>query len=231
VIYCQRPVKARLVRKVNRFVCEVDIDGQTFPAHIPNSGRLTELMTPGRSVIVVPAESWKRKTGFTLKSVRFNNRLVCIDSTTPNALAEEMAKSQSEPIFKGYTQVKREVAMGKHRFDLSLAGHAMAPMIVEVKSVTLARGGTAMFPDAPTKRGALHLAALSRHVKEGYRCAIMFMVLRSDADTFRPNTKTDPAFCKALDHARASGVMVIAYRCRVGTRSISPIGPVRVDFD
>ncbi len=231
MIYCQRPVKARLVRKVNRFLCEVDIDGETIPAHIPNSGRLTELMTPGRSVIVAPAGSGKRKTRFTLKSVRFNNRLVCIDSTTPNALAEEMAKSQSTPMFRGYTNVKREVAMGRHRFDLALTGHAMAPMIVEVKSVTLAHNRAAMFPDAPTTRGAEHLAALSRHVKEGYRCAIVFVVLRSDADTFRPNMKTDPAFCEALDHARASGVMIAAYRCRVGIRSISPIGQVRIEFN
>ncbi|MDH5638787.1 MAG: DNA/RNA nuclease SfsA, partial [Nitrospinota bacterium] len=143
-----------MIRKVNRFLAEVTVDGRQCQAHIPNSGRLAELMTPGRKVILERATNPERKTPFTLKSVHFKNRWVCIDSTTPNALAEYLARKQKLPLFDGYSHVRREVTMGAHRFDLRLDGEGMRPMIVEVKSVTLVKNGVAMFPDAPTKRGA-----------------------------------------------------------------------------
>ena len=38
---------ARFVRRENRFRAVVERDGQLLAAHVPNSGRLGELFTPG----------------------------------------------------------------------------------------------------------------------------------------------------------------------------------------
>ncbi len=228
MIYCREPIDANLVRKVNRFLCVVEVKGVETYAHIPNSGRLTELMTPGRRVILSSASNPDRKTRYSLRSVRYNNRWVCIDSMVPNSLAAGLAESGR--LFRGYENVKRERAIGRHRFDLLLTGGAQRPMLVEVKSVTLVEGKTARFPDAPTKRGAAHLLALARLSNEGYRCAVLFVIQRSDAASFEPNEKTDVNFAQALKRAVKAGVTGTAIRCRVGRRSISPMGRVRVNI-
>lgn len=229
MIYCPVPVDARLVRKVNRFLCEVELDGKITGAHIPNSGRLTELMTPGRKVIVERAANTLRKTRFTLRSVWFNGRWVCIDSGTPNVLAEQLALAQALPPFDGYTTVRRERTVGRHRFDLELTGGGRRPMLVEVKSVTLVEAGVARFPDAPTLRGASHVETLARlSVSGDYKCAVLFVAQRSDAKRFEPNTATDPEFTRALRTASKSGVNVIAIRCRVGRRRLSMMEAIPV---
>lgn len=187
-------------------------------------------MTPGRKVILERATNPERKTPFTLKSVHFKNRWVCIDSTTPNALAEYLARKQKLPLFDGYSHVRREVTMGAHRFDLRLDGEGMRPMIVEVKSVTLVKNGVAMFPDAPTKRGASHLRALAAMGSEGLERMALFIIQRSDALLFRPNIDTDPDFAVALIEAARAGVHVAAVKCAVGQRFIRMIGQVNIEL-
>lgn len=227
MIYCDKPVEAFLRKKINRFLCEVSIKGaQTF-AHIPNTGRLTELMTSGLKVILSRSDNPDRKTGYTLKSVRYKNRWVCVDSTVPNALAADLAGSGR--LFGKTVDVKREHTLGKHRFDLLLTGRDVKQTLVEVKSVTLVEKRIAMFPDAPTLRGAAHLNALAKLVTNGYRCAVLFIIQRSDADCFKPNERTDNNFAEALRRAKKSGVSVTAIRCRVGRRSISSMGTIPVD--
>ncbi|VAX15949.1 Sugar fermentation stimulation protein SfsA, partial [hydrothermal vent metagenome] len=214
------------VKKINRFLCEVSINSVNVLAHIPNSGRLTELMTPGRKAILSVADNPDRKTAYTLRSVWYNRRWVCIDSTTPNALASALCRSGR--LFGNCADVKREHTIGRHRFDLLLTGDNGKKTLVEVKSVTLVENKIALFPDAPTKRGVSHLNALIKLVKPNYRRSILFVILRSDAKSFRPNVKTDNEFTEALKRARRAGVLVKAIRCRVGRRSVSLIGHARV---
>ena len=54
-------VQASFLRRDNRFRVQVELDGQEIPAHLPNSGRLTELLTRGRRVWLRPALPSARK--------------------------------------------------------------------------------------------------------------------------------------------------------------------------
>ncbi|HEB71670.1 MAG TPA: DNA/RNA nuclease SfsA [Nitrospirae bacterium] len=226
MIYCDKPVDAFVVKKINRFLCEVSINGANVLAHIPNSGRLTELMTPGRKAIVSKSDNPDRKTACTLRSVWYNRRWVCVDSTTPNALAAELCGSGR--LFGNCADVKREHTIGRHRFDLLLTDGNGKKTLVEVKSVTLVENKIALFPDAPTKRGVAHLNALIKLTSDGYKRAILFVILRSDAKSFRPNVKTDSEFTEALKRSKEAGVLVKAIRCRVGRRSVTSMGHARV---
>ena len=217
--------------KVNRFLARVAIDGREHNAHIPNSGRLAELMAPGLEVTLEPSTNPLRKTAYTLKSVRLGDKWVCVDSTIPNALAQKMAMDQAFLLFAGYDSARREVTIGAHRFDLRLDGPGKRPMIVEVKSVTLVREGVAMFPDAPTIRGASHLRALAAMDGSEYERMALFIIQRSDARIFRPNIATDPAFFQALQAAAQSQVCLIAVKCRVESSKIAVTEPVTVELE
>lgn len=228
MIYINRPVDGRLVKKINRFLAEVKIDGEKAFAHIPNSGRLTELMIPGAKILLEKADNRERKTPYTLKSILHNQRWVCVDSQTPNDFVFHMAKEHNRYIFKGYKHITREYTLGSHRFDLFLKGEARRPLIVEIKSVTLVENNTAKFPDAPTKRGRSHIESLILHKEEGYDCAIIFVVQRSDAKRFEPNEKTDPEFAKLLRLAIERGITAKALRLRVGRESLALLGEIPI---
>ncbi len=228
MIYLQDPIDAEFIRKVNRFLCLVKIEGEIHEAHIPNSGRLTELLTEGKRALVSFASLPTRKTSYTLQSVWHCKRWVCVNSMVPNALACHMAVNKALPMFRAYKDVKREHTIGKHRFDLKLSSGTKPSMIVEVKSVTLVEGCVALFPDAPTTRGRSHLDMLAQLAGKGYRCAVLFMILRSDAKRFEPNRGADPEFAEALVNAKSKGVLVKAVGCRVGRRSVSPMGEIPI---
>ncbi len=230
MIYCNQPIDAIFVKKLNRFLGIVKIGGKEHKAHIPNSGRLFELFTEGRRAILSKENGSQRKTAYTVRAVWYNRRWVCVDSMAPNRLIERMALGGKSDLFSGYENVQREYSVGRHRFDLLLSGGSKQPTVVEIKSVTLVRENTALFSDAPTIRGAAHMSALGKLTEEGYRCMVLFCVLRSDASRFMPNTGTDPVFSRELKLAKERGVDVRAVRCRVGRRSTSVIGEIPVEL-
>ena len=43
-------VEARFIRRPNRFVAEVEIDGRRETVHVKNTGRCKELLLPGATV-------------------------------------------------------------------------------------------------------------------------------------------------------------------------------------
>lgn len=49
-IYYENTVSGLFVRRVNRFVAEVEIDGKTERVHVKNTGRLRELLVPDAKV-------------------------------------------------------------------------------------------------------------------------------------------------------------------------------------
>ena len=69
---------------------------------------------------------------------------------------------------------------------------------MEIKGVTLEKDGIAMFPDAPTLRGAKHVHELIAAREEGYMAYIMFLIQMKDVRSFTPNDEMHQAFGDAL---------------------------------
>lgn len=201
--------------------------GRRVLAHIPNSGRLRELLVPERRVLLRRELRRERKTPYDLLTVAGGNRWVCIDARQPPRLVEEAVQCQRIPELKGLRPVRREIQIVGGRIDLLLGGRR-APCYVETKAVTLVVRGTAIFPDAPTDRGRRHLLALLKAYRRGFRGAIIFVVQRADAQRFAPNWGTDPAFARTLVRVAKAGVMVLAYACQVTRTGVTLTHPLPV---
>lgn len=211
-------VPAAIVRRMNRFAVEVEVQGRRLTAHLPNSGRLEELLAPGTPALLAPRPGRQRRTGFDLLLVRLGGAWVSADARLPNPLVREaLAKGILEPL-RGFTEVAAEVPFGRSRLDFLLEGPA-GRCFLETKSVTLVQGGVALFPDAPTVRGVRHVEALMEARRHGMAVAL-FVVQREDAQAFAPHDAADPAFGRALRRAAREGVVVLACRCRVSPREI-----------
>lgn len=209
-----------LVRE-NRFRARVLLGDREVAVHVPNSGRLTELLSPGRSVFLAEAGSEKRLTAYDLLMVPLPHTLVSVDARLPNHLFREALEAGGVAEFEGYSVVRQEIPYGHSRLDflLDIDGHQRL-CLVEVKSVTLVRDGVGLFPDAVTARGARHVEELRRASRDGKRAAVVFVIQRSDARAFAPHDESDPHFGQVLREAVADEVEVYAHICRVRRRQV-----------
>ena len=74
---------AIFVKRLNRFLTLIDVDGKIFKSHLPDPGRLNELLIPGAKLKVryVNLEFSKRKTSWTTLMVKQSKQWISIDST------------------------------------------------------------------------------------------------------------------------------------------------------
>lgn len=209
----------------NRFIALVELDGETRRCHVPNTGRLRELLLPGAVVWCQFHPEPGRKTAWTLLAVEHRGTVVNIDSQIPNRLAADFVRSGGLGLMPDRVQPER--TFGDSRLDLYYEAGPVRGF-AEVKGVTLNEDGTARFPDAPTERGVKHLHSLVRAVEAGYRAAALFVIQRSDVTRFEPNQARDPAFARALREAAAQGVEVRALICTVTPGALEITGEVPV---
>ncbi len=212
-------VYGQFLNRDNRFRATVEVNGKRTWAHVPNSGRLSELFTPGRSIWLSHEQKPARKTDYDLKLVEYGSVLVSVDARLPNPLFEEALKNEHLPGFN-FTTLDREVILNRSRIDFRLSD-AQQICWVETKSVTLVKEGVANFPDAPTSRGRRHISELSQAVTQGDRAAVVFIVQRSDARSFSPHFESDPDLSDSLIQAADKGVEVRAFSCQVSLSAIN----------
>lgn len=230
--------KAVIRRRLNRFSALVETEEGERVAHVPNSGRLQELLVPGYMGYVAAAGHraqaevalpWPPSGGMTVEARRTPYDLVLVDAggvlvscdarLPPLLVAEALAWGRVSSL-AGRLAVGREPALGEGRADLLLAGPEGAT-ILETKSITLAEGGLGLFPDAPTERGARHVRALAGRVASGAgRAAVAFVVQRPDVEGVRPYDAVDPVFGRALREAAETGVELLAFRCEVTEETV-----------
>jgi len=159
-----RPLlEGSFVVRENRFRARVSLADEEVSVHVPNSGRLSELMLPGQQVLLGEARAPHRVTDYDLLMVRLPHTLVSIDARLPNQLFEEALERGALPEFAGMSMARREVGYRESRLDFLLEAESGArSCLVEVKSVTLVQEGIGRFPDAVTERGRRHLRELAR---------------------------------------------------------------------
>ena len=210
--------RGTFLKRPNRFLAQVLIDGKEELCHVKNTGRCKELLVEGASVWVQKhPETQKRKTKFSLIAVQKGSLLINMDSQAPNeAAAEWLPKSGLFPDLKF---IKREAVYGGSRFDFYLETEQKR-CFVEVKGVTLEESGIAKFPDAPTERGARHVRELCACMDDGYEAYLLFVIQMQPVRCFTPNVQRDPAFAKALSDAKMRGVHLLAMDCRVTENSM-----------
>jgi len=223
--YPRSPVPVEFIDRPNRYLARVRVPprGRPFLAHVPNPGRMEELLVPGcTSGVVVPVPSDTRRTRFDLVAVRHGRSWVSVDSRIGNRLVR---RALDLGALRGLPRGpwKGEFTWGPHRFDFAQPGRdpsGLPRALLEVKCSNLKVGRTAFFPDAPTERGARQLATLARAARRGVASFVVFLVQRNDVDRFSPNAALDPRFATALTRAVRAGVRAVAYSCAVRPGSV-----------
>ncbi len=201
--------RAVFLKRPNRFIAEVDIDGHREIVHVKNTGRCKELLIPGCEVWLTAPGTPERKTKYDLVAVRRNTGILFnIDSQAPNKVVKEWLDEQD------YDKVIPEYTYGDSRIDFYME-RGDEQYLMEVKGCTLEVDGIGYFPDAPTERGVKHLRELAAAVGNGYKAMLAFVIQMDGVSEVRPNIDTHAEFGIAFDEAKAAGVEVLFLKCHV----------------
>jgi sugar fermentation stimulation protein A len=213
-------------KRYKRFFADVELEGQTVVAHVPNTGSLKSVVDIMDRPLcrVSAADNPDRKLKFTLEQIQVQNTWVGVNTQRANAIGWEIWLSKTHPDWKTSEFAKSEVKISKEtRFDMvicenetifhrwlekdALSKQDKAKIrFVEIKNVTLKIGQDAAFPDGVTSRGQKHLRELTQLKNDGFSAEILFVIQRNDVTGFRAAHEIDPAYANELSIATAAGV-------------------------
>lgn len=213
----ERIKRATFLERPNRFIAYADIAGKQETIHVKNTGRCAELLVPEAEIFVQESDNPERKTKWDLIGVRKGERLINMDSQIPNKVVGEWLSAGN--LFSAGASVRPETVYGNSRFDFYVEeGESRA--FIEVKGVTLEEEGVVRFPDAPSERAVKHVEELIWAKKEGYDAYVFLVIQMKGVRYFTPNIDTQPEFAEVLKKAKAAGVRILAYDCKVTEDSI-----------
>lgn len=216
-----RLIRGTLLQRYKRFLADVRLaNGQVVTAHCTNTGSMLGCKEPGSAVYLSRSDNPNRKLAYTWELIEIDRRWVGINTLHPNKLVPEAIQSGIIEEMSGYDTIRREVKVSAHtRLDLYLEGK-QSSCFVEIKNVTLAVDGAAVFPDAVSERATKHLKELMRLKRQGHRAAVVFVIQRGDCRYFRPADEIDSEYGRWLRKAVKAGVEALPYVAQVTPREI-----------
>lgn len=213
--------EAMLLKRYKRFLADVDLNGDVFTAHVPNTGSMTSCWEPNWKCALSKSDNPDRKMPWTLELTHNGETWIGVNTANANKLVKKWLQEKTLPEFAGYSTIVPEKKIGDSRIDFYLEGHPeLAPCYIEVKSVTLKKDGVAQFPDAVSERGQKHLLELMDLKKKGFRAVMFYVVQREDVKRMKPAHSIDKKYGELLKQACAQGVEIFVYQCRMNHSSI-----------
>ncbi|MEO2151492.1 MAG: DNA/RNA nuclease SfsA, partial [Thermococcus sp.] len=109
-------VPCRFVKRLNRFVALVEVNGEIRKALLTNTGRLEEFMVPGRRVFCTPKRGGK--TDFVLIAFEdLGGKGAIVDTRTQAKAFERAVELGLVPWLKNCSIKRKEVRVGNSRLD------------------------------------------------------------------------------------------------------------------
>ncbi|MFW9972566.1 MAG: DNA/RNA nuclease SfsA [Candidatus Odinarchaeota archaeon] len=197
-------LKGKFLSRPNRFRGEIWYKENRENAHIHDPGRLKELLIENAEILFTYSRG---KLKYYIKAVKIDDEWILIDTALHSKIA--MKIFEFLPEFSHVKEIRKEVNIGNSRIDFLLDD-----VPLEVKGVTLVKNNIALFPDAPTERGARHVREVIEH--DGI---ILFLIFRK-ARSFAPNWDIDPKFSQNLSIARKKSIKIIAIQISFDGKTI-----------
>ncbi len=218
-----RLLEARFIDRPNRFLTRVELNGSIVESHLPDPGRLKELLKPGVRILLKQEDGNNRRTKYSTQAVYDGNTLISLNTLLPNKFTAHLLIERKIDFLKEWSLIKKEVTFGKHRFDFLLKKKEEF-MYLEVKSVTLVENEIAKFPDAITERGRSHVKHLGEMALDGIRTMVLFVVQRHDSIIFQPQWERDPKFGFELYKSFQNGLEVRVIHLKMTKNELQYLG-------
>ena len=213
-----RLVPAVFHRRLHRFAAEVETEAGRATVHIPNSGRLRELLFPGNKVGLNDEGHSGRKTRYTLVGAETEAGWAFIDARLPNRILA--AAWRKLPPLSVYDRVYPERTWGTAGSIWLSKGRIPRPPGWKPSVSLWCRPGPACFPTPLTERGRKHLLELAKLSAAGKRAFVFFFLQHPGGVSVQANQEMDPEFTAAVAAAAQAGVAFHAYRVQPAAATV-----------
>ncbi len=214
-------LQGNLVKRYKRFFVDIKYKKEIITAHCPNSGSMMGLLEDNNKVWFSKSNNPERKLKYTLEIIKVKNSLIGVNTLRTNKIVHEALLYKKIKELRKYDKIKPEIKFSENtRFDFLLSNNRKK-CFLEVKNVTLSKkNNIAEFPDAITSRGTKHLNELSKAIKKGFECYLLFLIQREDCNFFKIADDIDNEYKKAFINSLKNGVKVLCYDCKIATEEI-----------
>lgn len=194
----------------NRFLCEVQIDGEDVVCYVPSSCHLSNfLQLDGKKVLLVPTETPNSKTPYALFAVPYKRNHIVLNTSMANRAIENSIQGRRFSYLGKRKDVIKEHTINGYKADLYLPS---TKTIVEIKSV-ISIVDHAKFPTVYSERTLKQLASIYDLLQKGYRVYFAIVSLHPYIKAVNIDTGTD--FYKELIKCINAGLIIKAYASRL----------------
>ncbi len=194
----------------NRFLCEVEIDGESTVCYVPSSCHLSNFLSlQGKKVILIPTMAKDARTQYAVYAVPYKRSYLILNTSMANRAIEASLRGRRFAYLGKRKNVIKEHYVDGYKSDLFIED---TNTIIEIKSV-LSTDTYAKFPTVFSERSLLQLEKLERLMSAGYN--VHYIIVSLNPYVKGINLLADTQFADALNKCIEHGMTISAFTCRL----------------
>lgn len=209
----------------NRFLCEVEIDGEHVVCYVPSSCHLSNfLKLEGKKVLLVPTKAKNSRTRYALFAVPYKRSFIMLNTSIANKAIENSIHSRRFSSLGKRKRVIKEHYVDGYKSDLFIED---TNTIIEIKSV-LSTEKDAIFPTIFSERSLVQLEKINQLLSDGFKVRYMIVSLNPYVESIHIANNT--VFSNELIKCINRGMIISAYTCKTVIHNVIVNGNIPIYF-
>ncbi|AXG82316.1 DNA/RNA nuclease SfsA [Streptomyces paludis] len=232
IVFPEPLIRARIVRRPNRFIIDADVDGtgNETACHCPTTGRIGNLVLDGLDCLLSRSRNPARKTPYTVEAVSVDApgtgrpAWIGINQSAVNRYVEQALVHHLLPKIVTAHTVLREQPLGSSRLDFLVDDDTYVEVKTPLDNLQVALGDHVRTrpspPLASTDRLVKHIGELGRGLKAHQRAVLLVCFLYDNPGfQVRPSSHHDEVRA-SVAQAVQDGVEIWQVNFRLDTTGV-----------
>ena len=194
----------------NRFLCEVEINGESTVCYVPSSCHLGNFLDlQGKNVILVPTQSKNTRTRFALFAIPYKKSYIVLNASMANRAVKDSINGRRFSFLGKRKTIYTEHYVEGYKSDIFIPD---TNTIIEIKSV-LSTDRCARFPTVFSERSLKQLEKLRSLLSVGYHVHYIIVSLNPYVKSI--DLISDTHFTPLLKSCIELGMTLSSFSCRL----------------
>ena len=180
----EKPLREGIIlKRANRFIIDVELDGEVVKCHCPTTGRIGDIETKGIACLVSESDDPKRKLHYTVEAISCDTldcpdkNWVGINQVLSNKLVAFLLQThQLDEMISDYSDIRREVNLGISKLDF-LVGNTYIEVKTGLTTLNVVYGNHVVVkpakPFSSTERFTKHINELANSLQDHERAILL----------------------------------------------------------
>ncbi len=194
----------------NRFLCEVDILGESTVCYVPSSCHLSNFIDlRNKQVLLVPTNANNSRTKYALFAVPYKRSYILLNISIANKAVEANIKNRRFAYLGKRRHIRKEYKVCGYKSDLFIED---TKTIVEIKGI-ISKTDCALFPTVYSERTISQMKKLQELMKNGFKVCFCIISLNPYVKEIDINKGSE--FNSELNKCLNLGMIVKGYSCKL----------------